>query len=81
MYKLKDSFMEYVGYSEDSLELEKLHIENIKDYWLHSNKTTMIDVNIQVLEGESGYVYCGGKLITFKNNITGMTEYKVWEDL
>ena len=42
MYKLKDSFMEYVPYSEEYLEIEKFHIENIKDYWLHVNKTTMV---------------------------------------
>lgn len=81
MYKLKGSFMEYVGYSEDKEELEEFHKENIKDWCLHEYNTNMYDIDVQVLDHTEGYAYFNKGLITFKENIAGMTEYKVWGEL
>lgn len=75
MYKLRDSFLEFNIYSELEEELLAGHRENIEDF------LKCEDVIFEDLQGNCGYAYCDGLLVTFSESINYMVEYKVWEDL
>lgn len=74
MYKLVETFMEWGCCLEDG------HLLNIREWAEKFLNINDIEIDLQRCDGDFGYAYCGGYLITFSENPSGMLEYKVWKD-